>query len=217
MGMLLVAACARVAFAMIQVNACGNKAVGDGSWVAESFWAFWKSKVTFSPDCAVRASSKPWVAASDRRAPPAGRCQRYTSGRQPLRKKPQQRKRWKKPWSWRNRRRQSGQPLRRGQRRQTGTNDEEILRMILLPQFYFFAATGHRMKVSIQAAYRIALPLYTREEYIPHFPLQNNREQPRLSIKVILSITFSMVLYTSAFLQALFQAHRQPEQIFFQL
>ena len=33
-----------------------------------------------------------------------------------------------------------------------------------------FAATGHRMKVSIQAVYRIALPLYTREVY-HYFPL----------------------------------------------
>ena len=32
--------------------------------VAESPCAFWKSKVTLSPKAAVRASSKPWVAAS---------------------------------------------------------------------------------------------------------------------------------------------------------
>lgn len=45
------------------------------------------------------------------------------------------------------------------------------------------------MKVSIQAVYRIALPLYTREVYHT-FLLKTTGEQPELSIKVILSITF---------------------------
>ncbi len=47
-----------------QVNAVGNKAVDDGAQLAESPCAFCKSKVTFSPKEAVRASLKPWVAAS---------------------------------------------------------------------------------------------------------------------------------------------------------
>lgn len=45
------------------------------------------------------------------------------------------------------------------------------------------------MKVSIQAANRIALPLYTREVYHT-FRSKTTGEQPELSIKVILSITF---------------------------
>ena len=45
------------------------------------------------------------------------------------------------------------------------------------------------MKVSIQAACRIALPLYTREVYHTLL-LKTTGEQPELSIKVILSITF---------------------------
>ena len=45
------------------------------------------------------------------------------------------------------------------------------------------------MKVSIQAVYRIALPLYTREVYHT-FRSKTTRKQPELSIKVILSITF---------------------------
>ena len=45
------------------------------------------------------------------------------------------------------------------------------------------------MKVSIQAANRIALPLYTREVYHT-FRSKTTGKQPELSIKVILSITF---------------------------
>ena len=72
------------------------------------------------------------------------------------------------------------------------------------------------MKVSIQAANRIALPLYTREVYHT-FRSKTTGEQPELSIKVILSITFSdgSVPHLHSF--ELFQLTVQPEQIFFQL
>ena len=72
------------------------------------------------------------------------------------------------------------------------------------------------MKVSIQAACRIALPLYTREVYHT-FRSKTTGEQPELSIKVILSITFfdGSVPYLHPF--ELFQLTVQPEQIFFQL
>ena len=72
------------------------------------------------------------------------------------------------------------------------------------------------MKVSIQAACRIALPLYTREVYHT-FRSKTTGEQPELSIKVILSITFfdGSVPHLHSF--ELFQLTVQPEQIFFQL
>lgn len=72
------------------------------------------------------------------------------------------------------------------------------------------------MKVSIQAACRIALPLYTREVYHT-FRSKTTGEQPELSIKVISSITFfdSSVPHLHPF--ELFQLTVQPEQIFFQL
>ncbi len=67
-GMLLVAACAAcragVAFAMIRSTPEETKPLVMVAQVAESPCAFWKSKVTFSPKEAVRASSKPCVAAS---------------------------------------------------------------------------------------------------------------------------------------------------------
>ena len=72
------------------------------------------------------------------------------------------------------------------------------------------------MKVSIQAACRIALPLYTREVYHT-FRSKTTGEQPELSIKVILSITFfdGSVPHLHSF--EFFQFTVQPEQIFFQL
>ena len=68
MGMVLVAACAAcragVALAMMSATPEETKPLVMVAQVAESPCAFWKSKVTFSPKEAVRASSKPWVAAS---------------------------------------------------------------------------------------------------------------------------------------------------------
>ena len=67
-GMLLVADCAAcragVALAMIRSTPEETKPLVMVAQVAESPCAFWKSKVTFSPKEAVRASSKPCVAAS---------------------------------------------------------------------------------------------------------------------------------------------------------
>ena len=63
------------------------------------------------------------------------------------------------------------------------------------------------MKASIQAAYRIALPLYTREVYHT-FRSKTTGEQPELSIKVILSIIFSIVLVPHLHSFELFQAQR---------
>lgn len=66
------------------------------------------------------------------------------------------------------------------------------------------------MKVSIQAANRIALPLYTREVYHT-FRSKTTGKQPELSIKVILSITFfdGFVPHLHSF--ELFQLTVQPE------
>ena len=67
-GMLSVADCAAcragVALAMIRSTPEETKPLVMVAQVAESPCAFWKSKVTFSPKEAVRASSKPCVAAS---------------------------------------------------------------------------------------------------------------------------------------------------------
>ena len=67
-GMLSVADCAAcragVALAMIRSTPEETKPLAMVAQVAESPCAFWKSKVTLSPKAAVRASSKPWVAAS---------------------------------------------------------------------------------------------------------------------------------------------------------
>ena len=72
------------------------------------------------------------------------------------------------------------------------------------------------MKVSIQAANRIALPLYTREVYHT-FRSKTTGKQPELSIKVILSITFFDCSVPHLHSFELFQLTVQPEQIFFQL
>ena len=72
------------------------------------------------------------------------------------------------------------------------------------------------MKVSIQAACRIALLLYTREVYHT-FRSKTTGEQPELSIKVILSITFFDCSVPHLHSFELFQLTVQPEQIFFQL
>ena len=60
------------------------------------------------------------------------------------------------------------------------------------------------MKVSIQAVYRIALPLYTREVYHT-FRSKTTGKQPELSIKVILSITFFLI---NTFCRHLYTLHR---------
>ena len=69
------------------------------------------------------------------------------------------------------------------------------------------------MKVSIQAANRIALPLYTREVYHT-FRSKTTGEQPELSIKVILSITFFDRYFFSADSPSVFAALRPARRGF---
>ena len=162
MGMLSVAACAAcragVAFAMIRSTPAETKPLAMVAQVAESFWAFWKSKVTFSPNCAVRASSKPWVAAS--------RAACSTS--------------WQMPtvYFWPSAAAEESaaeeaveeaaveleeppQAVRAAAAPQTAAADRnerrEILRMILLPQFYFRGnRTPHESQYSSGQSHRAA-------------------------------------------------------------
>ena len=164
MGMLSVAACAAcragVAFAMIRSTPAETKPLAMVAQVAESFWAFWKSKVTFSPNCAVRASSKPWVAASK------AACS--TS--------------WQMPtvYFWPSAAAEAAaedagaaeeaaaedaeeppQAVRAAAAPQTAAADRnerrEILRMILLPQFYFRGnRTPHESQYSSGLSHRAA-------------------------------------------------------------